>query len=166
MAKSRKRSRKPARRKQDLKKATRRVDRLNAAASATPLPVLPQAFDSLGVPLSAPYIRVPRYAPKPGGLAAAALGRVTPVSKQRPDPAKDRVQPRNVFVLTARSNKSALKAFNAERRKKRNSSEFAFDVDCIEKPSSGSGNSVRHNPTPEQKRRQTLKGHSHARKWC
>jgi len=114
-----------------------------------------------------PFEPVPKYVPKKGGLVTQSLGLVQPVSKQRRDRQKERLEP---FKQSPKVRKSPqhLAAFNAKRRNKRNSDGFAFDADCVERPDSGAGNSARYEPTRKQKADQKArqKKHEHARRWC
>jgi len=114
-----------------------------------------------------PFEPVPKYTPKPGGLVTQSLGLVQPVSKQRRDRQKERLDD---FKQSPQVRKSPaqLAAFNRRRREKRNSDGFAFDADCVERPSGGSGHSARYEPTRKQKADQKArhKKHEHARKWC
>lgn len=114
-----------------------------------------------------PYEPVPKYVPKPGGLVTQSLGLVKPVTKQRRDRQKERVEP---FKQSPQVRKSPeqLAAFNATRREKRNSKGFSFDADCVQRPDSGAAAGARWNPTRKQKRDQESrkKKHQHARKWC
>jgi len=114
-----------------------------------------------------PYVPVPKYVPKKGGLVTQSLGLVQPVSKQRRDRQKERLDD---FKQSPKVRKSPeqLAVFNRRRREKRNSEGFAFDADCVQRPSSGAGAAGRWNPTPKQKRDQASrdKKQPHARKWC
>jgi len=114
-----------------------------------------------------PFKPVPKYTPKRGGLVTQSLGLVQPVSKQRRDRQKERREPLKQQP-EVRKSPEQLAAFNASRRKKRNSAGFAFDVDCVPRPDAGAGASARWNPTPKQKRDQATrdKKQQHARKWC
>jgi len=114
-----------------------------------------------------PYKPVPKYVPKAGGLVTQSLGLVQPVSKQRRDKQKERGEP---FKQSpeVRKTPAQLAAFNANRRKKRNSPGFSFDADCVQRPDSGAAAGARWNPTRKQKRDQETrdKKQSHARRWC
>lgn len=114
-----------------------------------------------------PYEPVPKYTPKPGGLVTKSLGLVKPVTKQRRDRQKERVEP---FKQSPQVRKSPeqLAAFNATRRKKRNSPGFSFDADCVQRPDSGAAAGARWNPTRKQKADQEArqKKQQYARRWC
>jgi len=128
------------------------------AVEKIPYPVYPKS----------PMIAVPKYKPKKGGLAEMAAERIVPRSKQRRDPQKERIEPRKPLKVKTWLSDAQLAAKNAKRREKRNSDGFAFDVDCVQKPSGSSGAKARWNPTPKQKADQKRrdKKHQHARKWC
>jgi len=113
-------------------------------------------------------IAVPPYRPKKGGLAEMAAQRIQPLSKQRRDPQKERMKPRKPAKVKTWLSEAQLAAKNAKRREKRNSDGFAFDADCVQRPSGGSGNAARYDPTPKQKvdQKRRDKKHQHARKWC
>jgi len=114
-----------------------------------------------------PFEPVPSYVPKKGGLVTQSLGLVQPVTKQRRDRQKERLEP---FKQSPQERKSPeqLAAFNATRRKKRNSPGFSFDADCVQRPDSGAAAGARWNPTRKQKRDQETrdKKQAHARRWC
>jgi len=114
-----------------------------------------------------PYEPVPKYVPKAGGLVTQSLGLVQPVSKQRRDRQKERVEPVKQSP-NVRKSPEQLAAFNATRRKKRNSPGFSFDADCVQRPHSGAAAGARWNPTRKQKRDQETrdKKQAHARRWC
>jgi len=114
-----------------------------------------------------PFEPVPKYVPKKRGLVTQSLGLVKPVSKQRRDRQKERVEPFKQSPEVRKSPES-LAVFNARRRKKRNSDGFAFDADCVQRPDSGAGAQARWEPTAKQARDQKRrdKKHQHARKWC
>jgi len=119
-----------------------------------------------------PVVPAPRYKPKAGGLIEKASATVRPTSKQRTDLQRDRVKtfrPRgSPLSVNDRKSKAELAAFNAERRNKRNSSGFSFDVDCVQKPSGSSGAQARWDPTPKQRadQKSRSKKQEHARRWC
>lgn len=124
-------------------------------------------------PLTAPeypktFQPVPEYKPRKGGLAARAQASIQAKTKQRRDFQKERLQPREPIKVDTWLNKAQLAAKNAKRRNKRNSDGFAFDADCVSKPSGGSGNAARYEPTPKQRADQNKrsKKHEHARRWC
>ena len=114
-----------------------------------------------------PFQPVPKYVPKAGGLVTQSLGLVRPVTKQRRDRQKERLEPFKQSP-TVRKSPEELAAFNANRREKRNSQGFSFDEDCVQRPDSGAAAGARWNPTRKQKRDQQSrdKKQPHARRWC
>jgi len=113
------------------------------------------------------FVDAPKYKPR-NGLAEKARARIAPLTKQRRDFQKERLKPRPPIQVETFLTKQQLAVKNAKRREKRNSDGFAFDADCVQRPSAGAGAAARWDPTQKQKadQKSRTKKHQHARKWC